>query len=239
MSEKLPPQFNFDAKELQEARRIDRAKPPSIDRPDEYGMDRMMSHIEPDRYGEYRDMLDEADRDNEQFNQDNIDRMVEINEAVELVASSLHDIWRAPRLQDDGSYEPRIKPTADKVWIELNSGVNEVDIANSSFAELPEDWQRENRDAAKVVAELMMANGGKRLDLSEKELYEKVGDVIHKAWLRRDNNGYALDSKLDIPFVYLPPEEQYKDIAQAHAASRVLNGKLLVTNGYKSRVDSN
>ena len=33
------------------------------------------------------------------------------------LAADIHDAWRATRLKDDGTYEPRLRETIDKEWI--------------------------------------------------------------------------------------------------------------------------
>ena len=52
------------------------------------------------------------------------------------VASILHDEWRKPRLLEDGTYDPRPKEVAGKIY----------DIANLSFPELPHKFQVENAE---------------------------------------------------------------------------------------------
>ncbi|TSC93126.1 MAG: hypothetical protein CEN89_241 [Candidatus Berkelbacteria bacterium Licking1014_7] len=65
------------------------------------------------------------------------------------LGSLLHDEWRAPRKQEDGTFEPRIKSTKDQAWVE-KSGTDQVDIANTSYEDLPEDWKGENKASAEV-----------------------------------------------------------------------------------------
>jgi len=57
---------------------------------------------------------------------------------VTELASAFHEDWRKTRKQEDGSFEPRIKETKDEAWIQKH-GTNQVDIANTTFGELPED----------------------------------------------------------------------------------------------------
>jgi len=67
------------------------------------------------------------------------------------IASAFHEDWRKTRLQSDGTFEPRVKKTTDQAWIDAH-GTDDVDIANSSYDELPDDWKAENKAAAEVVA---------------------------------------------------------------------------------------
>lgn len=131
-------------------------------------------------------------------------------EAVAAVASALHEDWRKTRKQEDGTFEPRIKGTKDEAWIAAH-GTDQVDIANTDYANLPEDWQAENKAAAGVVVGILdEANG--RVDLSNEEQRQYVGGRIHDAWLER--NTWAKGGELDVPFAQLPPAEQAKDIDQ-------------------------
>lgn len=134
--------------------------------------------------------------------------------ATETLASQFHEAWREARKQEDGSFEPRIKETKDQEWAEAH-GTNEVDIANTAFAELPSDWQKENADAAGVVVELIDSYDGE-INLSDADTRERVGSAIHDAWLER--NDWAKGGELDATFAELPKEEQDKDIAQMETA---------------------
>ena len=131
------------------------------------------------------------------------------------MAGKLHDDWRKGRLRQDGSYEPRIKPTADKAWIEAH-GTDQVDIANTEYSELPRDWQAENSEAAKVVYDLVDNPDTRGMVISAPENPSPVGQQVHEAWLGR--NDWAAGGELDVPFDELSPEEQAKDIRQVDIA---------------------
>jgi len=138
-------------------------------------------------------------------------------EAVTAVASALHEDWRKTRLQEDGTFEPRVKGTKDEAWIATH-GTDQVDIANTGYTELPADWQAENKAAAEVVVGVMgEANGA--IDLSDEAQRSYVGGKIHDAWLSR--NDWAAGGELDVPFDQLPPAEQAKDIDQVVIAQQV------------------
>ena len=138
-------------------------------------------------------------------------------EAVTALATALHEDWRKTRLQEDGSYEPRVKPTKDEAWV-ASHGTDQVDIANTVYPELPTDWQAENKAAAEVVVDVMdEANGV--IDLSNEEQRAFAGGKIHDAWLSR--NEWAKGGELDVPFDQLSPVEQAKDIDQVVIAQQV------------------
>lgn len=143
----------------------------------------------------------------------------------EKIASALHEDWRKTRLQKDGTYEPRWKKVKDlkfvkaldfsvlphNVRITENNDV-EIDIANSTYFELSEDWKEENKAAAEVVAEIV--ESGKVLSR------EEAGEIIHEEWLKR-NNWAKDDPILGKPFSELPADEQEKDIKQLKIAKEV------------------
>ena len=132
-------------------------------------------------------------------------------EDVVAVASALHENWRkTTRLQKDGTFKPRPKPTRDEAWIAAH-GTNQVDIANTEFAELPEDWQAENRAAAEVVVAVIAETDG-QADLSDEVQRDYVGSRIHDEWLFR--NKWAHGTELDVHFALLTDEEQAKDLNQ-------------------------
>ena len=138
-------------------------------------------------------------------------------EATVALATALHEDWRKTRLQDDGSFEPRIKGTKDEAWV-ADHGTDQVDIANTAFPELPTDWQAENLAAAEVVVDVLgEANGA--VDLTNEVQRDYVGGKIHDAWLSR--NDWAAGGELDVPFAQPPPVEQAKDLDQMVIAQQV------------------
>jgi phage portal protein BeeE len=139
---------------------------------------------------------------------------------AEKIASAFHEDWRKTRLLADGSHEPRAKTTTDQAWI-AKHGTDQVDIANTRYADLPKDWQAENKAAADVVAGILARHGG-TVDLNDPKTREQVGEEIHQAWLSRPNNAYAKGGKLDVPFAQLPADEQDKDLDQVTVALKAL-----------------
>lgn len=139
------------------------------------------------------------------LNQSVEDRVASIN----AVASDLHDRWRETRRNPDGTYDPRIKPTTDEIW-KAKHGTNEVDIANTPFEDLPEDWRKENVLAVEAVYNYIVARGG-RTNITPREI-EEAADVSHLDWLRRHGREqWVRDSGLDALYEDLPEEEKDKD----------------------------
>ena len=133
---------------------------------------------------------------------------------VTELGSLLHDEWRAPRKQEDGSFEPRIKKTKDESW-KAAYGAEEVDIANTSFAELPADWQGENRAAAEVAmnAVFQAAESGRTLDES---FVEEASTTVHDTWLERNGEWAPAEQKKS--FGELAEKEKEKDRVQVRKA---------------------
>lgn len=128
-------------------------------------------------------------------------------EQIAELGGLLHDEWRAPRKQEDGTFEPRMKTTKDEAWIEAH-GTEEVDIANTDYQDLPEDWKGEN----KVSAEVAMGEIYKAVEEStelDDAFVESASSVIHDKWLER--NGEWAPPEQNKPFDELDEEEKEKD----------------------------
>jgi len=144
----------------------------------------------------------------------------DVQEAVDTLGSAFHEDWRKTRLDEaTGTFEPRVKETKDVAWIEAH-GTDQVDIANSTYEQLPEDWKAENKAAAEVVVGVMLDRDGV-IDLSDESTRLEVGGIVHDAWLAR--NEWAKGGELDVTFDQLTPEEQAKDINQIEVAQRIFS----------------
>lgn len=103
-----------------------------------------------------------------------------------------------------------------------------VDIANTPYDQFSEYWKEQNRGGAEFLISLVDEVGAdniRALDLSDPEVQEKYGTLIHANWLER--NQWVLDpqygnSVLAQSYADLPADEQQKDIDQM----RVLQGWL-------------
>lgn len=143
---------------------------------------------------------------------------------ITKVGSAFHEQWRETRRTEDGSFEPREKSTSDQAWIEVN-GTDVVDIANTSYEDLPEDWKGENKAAAEFVVGLReeLTEAGVIDDLEDAGVREHIGDEIHNAWLGR--NEWAKDGDLGVQFTELPVDEQEKDLDQYRTLLAVLEAE--------------
>lgn len=103
-----------------------------------------------------------------------------------------------------------------------------VDIANTPYDQFSEYWKEQNRGGAEFLIRLVDEVGAdniRGLDLSDPEVQEQYGTLIHANWLER--NQWVLDpeygnSVLAQSYADLPADEQQKDIDQM----RVLQGWL-------------
>ncbi len=159
----------------------------------------------------------------------NLDKSNKLEENItNSVAESLHELWRKTRLKEDGTYEPRWKSIADIQFmvkldknnlppnVRMGKMGYEIDIANSSYNQLSFDWQRENYEAARVVAGLVIRDKKEHLSIN------KIGEEIHNEWLKR--NQWAKDDPvLSLPFEKLPEEEKVKDLQQYKLAKDIAN----------------
>ena len=156
------------------------------------------------------------------------------------VGSRLHDNWRAPRKLEDGTYNPRMKPTSDAKWIAAH-GTDQVDIANTSFEDLPADWQEENllagREAVDIVGDVTtMDEAGIRaasIKVHEAWVARKQAtiDAARQAWAdegltpqeieEKVNDKFGWDMSLMVPFDELDPSEQVKDTDHVLAVLQV------------------
>ncbi|MEO0874830.1 MAG: hypothetical protein AAFY48_09515 [Bacteroidota bacterium] len=139
------------------------------------------------------------------------------------LASVLHEEWRNNRLLPDGKYQPRLKTTTDNNWINSNN-TDQVDIANTSFTDLPTDWQEENLAASTVAMSEVFSAYERGVKLNT-VFIEKASEKVHVEWLVR-NSEWAPDNQ-KLPYAQLAEEEQDKDRLQVLMAIEVFQKGLL------------
>ena len=143
-------------------------------------------------------------------------------ELISELGSLLHEEWRNPRKKEDGSFDSRIKKTKDENWIKSHN-TEEVDIANTEYKNLPEDWKGENKASAEVtVDEIYKAiDGKKELDSN---FIEEASDILHKKWLER--NGSWAPVEQNKPYLELSEEEKEKDRVIIRKGIEICNKKI-------------
>ena len=155
------------------------------------------------------------------------------------VGSRLHEEWRESRNVDEQTRlgrEPRWKKTKDQMFIAqakesevVRIGeVVEVDIANMTFTELPEDWQKENLEAGLAATRLTMGTLSKEGSISLEEIIslsveevEKLGDGVHEAWMQRTEKA-DWNAEQFVPYSELPRSEQEKDLLHVRMVVSVI-----------------
>lgn len=136
------------------------------------------------------------------------------------VAAEFHEDWRENFLRDQGSRAKRVKTTTDASWI-AKRGTDKVDIAHTKFDDLPEDWQKENMEAAKVATNFVANHLDSLGTPQERARVLSAGAAhVHDKWLER--NRWAKGGELDVPFDQLPVREELKDMAHIDAVLRQL-----------------
>lgn len=155
---------------------------------------------------------------------------------VVALASTFHEDWRQTRLQEDGTFEPKLKDTKDEAWMEAHQGEAQVDISNTVFEDLPSDWQAENLAAAKVAQDVLEIGINSNQDLRGERFINQAGALIHDAWLKREANAYAAGGELDVPFDQLTQEQKDKDISQIAAAVELYQDEYYPNDQYRGNV---
>ena len=135
-------------------------------------------------------------------------------------ASKAHDQWAADYKAANGKDATRVKKTKDADWIKKN-GSDEVDIANTKFDDLPNDWKKENLEGAKsayAALHKVYAGNTDSKGWAQAEDLDKASSAVHDDWLGR-NGSWAPDHQKQ-PFDKLSVEEQDKDRSFVDSALR-------------------
>ena len=132
-----------------------------------------------------------------------------VDDLVKKVASKLHDAWREPRrIEGTDKFEPRIKPVKDEQWPLRHNGQTEIDIANTSYENLPAPWQAENKAAAQSAVNAILKAQTHSTPLNE-DFIEFASNQQHQDWLLRNGEWAPQEQKL--PYNQLPESEKEKD----------------------------
>ena len=145
---------------------------------------------------------------------------------AQKMGSYLHEEWRKTRLNEDGTYEPRMKKSKDPEWTQRH-GTDDVDIANTSFEDLPSNWQYENLEAARVAVDLVYEKVINGEEITP-EMIEEMSSVVHEKWLERNDwvhHKEYWNPVLAQPYEALPEDEKAKDRAQIEAAIQIIKSE--------------
>ena len=142
---------------------------------------------------------------------------------IEKIASVFHKKWREGRLQKDGKYKPMIEKSYDRNWNILH-WTDVVDIANTKFEDLPNNWKHENLEAAKVAVDLVYDKVVNWEDISLK-MIEKMSKIVHEKWLERNWIEWSFENQR-VDYEKLSDEEKEKDRAQIKLAIQIIKSEI-------------
>lgn len=149
--------------------------------------------------------------------------MEQKSEIIQKVASTFHEEWRKNRLQNDWTYKPMIEKSKDGIR-NIAHWTDTVDIANTDFVDLPDNWKYENIEAAKVAVDLVYE---KILNLENisNETIEEMSNIVHKKWLERNWIEWSFENQR-VSYENLSEEEKEKDRIQIKTAIDVIKAYL-------------
>ena len=147
--------------------------------------------------------------------------MEQKSEIIQKVASTFHEEWRKNRLQKDGTYLPMIEKSEDEKRTKEH-WTDTVDIANTAFENLPNNWQYENIQAAQVAVDLVYE---KDLGKITAKTIEELSDIVHEKRLERNWIAWSFENQR-VAYKDLSEEEKAKDRIQIEIAIKILKQSL-------------
>jgi len=135
-----------------------------------------------------------------------------LGEAVNKLASKLHEKWAEgmrATLMAKGEPLERFRDDGEG---------GQIDILNTSYAELTPNWQAENKAQAQSAIGLV----AKDMD-SAIENIEELAAQVHEQWLTRNPWAIEQKSKLAVSYSELSEEEKQKDRDVITAAHEILS----------------
>jgi len=147
--------------------------------------------------------------------------MEQKSEIIQKVASTFHEEWKKNRLQSDWTYKPMIEKSEDEKRTKEH-WTDTVDIANTAFEDLPDNWQYENIQAAQVAVDLIYE---KDLGKITAEKIEELSDIVHEKRLERNWITWSFENQR-VSYKKLSEEEKSKDRIQIEIAIKILKQSL-------------
>ena len=136
-----------------------------------------------------------------------------LGKAVEMLGSKLHEKW-AEGYRSGEMAKGNENPTRMK-----DDGMGgQVDILNTSYAELPPKRQAENKAQAEAAIGLVSKDMSGAMDN-----LENLAAQVHEQWLSRNSWAVEQKSPLAVPYSELPEEEKQKDRDVIIAAHEILS----------------
>jgi len=129
------------------------------------------------------------------------------------IAKMAHGGWQESQIPDGDKRTAKFKLVVmDVVWIASHGGINRVDIANTSFDELPWDYQRDNLRSVQIAVnklkvEIRSGDTLDRLKYIEEAAEQVQGEFRHD----RKTRGIELPIEQDMSYRELSNELQELD----------------------------
>lgn len=143
---------------------------------------------------------------------------------TEIIASKFHEERRKSMIKSDWTYESRIENTTDKERISNHNWEIKVDIINTKFEDLPNDWKKENIEAAKIAVDLVYEKIVNWKEITQ-EMLEEMSEIVHNEWLKRNWISWSFENQR-AEYKNLSEEEKAKDRNQIIRAIEIINWKL-------------
>ena len=140
------------------------------------------------------------------------------SEVIKKVASTFHDKWRENRL-----YKSMIEKSGDEDWTKRH-WTDLVDIANTKFEDLPNNWKYENFEAAKVAVDLVYEKVVNWLEITP-GMIEKMSKIVHEKRLERNWIEWSFENQR-VDYKELSEEEKAKDRVQIEIAIQIISKEL-------------
>ena len=139
---------------------------------------------------------------------------------IESIWSKFHEERRKSLKKSDWTYESRIEQVTDQEWIQQHNWQTEIDLANTNFEDLPQEWKHENLEAAKVVVELVYDKVANWEEITP-EMIEEMARVVHDKRLERNWTEWSFENQR-VSYDQLDEEEKVKDRNQVKRAIEVI-----------------
>ena len=151
--------------------------------------------------------------------EEDFEKNFEIERVIEKVASIFHENWRKSRLNENGIYCPMIEKVEDEKWVR-EYWTNVVDIANTKFEDLPDNWKNENFEAAKIAVDLVYEKVVNWEEITSEEV-EGMSRIIHEKRLKRNWIQWSFENQR-VDYDELSEEEKSKDRVQIETAIQII-----------------
>jgi len=139
---------------------------------------------------------------------------------IERIWAKFHEERRKSIIKLDWTYESRVEKTTDLERIHCHNWEKKVDIINTKFEDLPNDWKKENIEAAKVAVYLVYQKITNWEEITP-EMIEEMSEIVHNERLKRNWITGSFENQR-VEFKDLTEEEKVKDRNQIIRAIEII-----------------